>query len=149
MRALHSLRSAMTFRVGLALGLYLWSLFPFPWSVRQWHALKCREHLGMFYVLFAIPCFSLEQIYYCSRTHSQLAQFVHEVQKSPFGKDTRLVSLGSRQVDRDRASCPRCPSAPVPVPSSFRHRRMMGVRQTGRGSAPSLALLALGRKQGC
>ncbi|XP_060046290.1 ATP-dependent DNA helicase DDX11 isoform X2 [Erinaceus europaeus] len=37
------------------------------------------------------------KIYYCSRTHSQLAQFVHEVQKSPFGKDTRLVVLGSRQ----------------------------------------------------
>ncbi|XP_015998183.2 ATP-dependent DNA helicase DDX11 isoform X2 [Rousettus aegyptiacus] len=37
------------------------------------------------------------KIYYCSRTHSQLTQFVHEVQKSPFGKDTRLVSLGSRQ----------------------------------------------------
>ncbi|XP_045320242.1 ATP-dependent DNA helicase DDX11 isoform X2 [Leopardus geoffroyi] len=37
------------------------------------------------------------KIYYCSRTHSQLAQFVHEVQRSPFGKDTRLVSLGSRQ----------------------------------------------------
>ena len=42
------------------------------------------------------------QIYYCSRTHSQLAQFVHEVQKSPFGKDTRLVSLGSRQVSAGR-----------------------------------------------
>ncbi|XP_039092312.1 ATP-dependent DNA helicase DDX11 isoform X2 [Hyaena hyaena] len=37
------------------------------------------------------------KIYYCSRTHSQLAQFVHEVQRSPFGKDIRLVSLGSRQ----------------------------------------------------
>ncbi|XP_064417126.1 ATP-dependent DNA helicase DDX11 isoform X2 [Latimeria chalumnae] len=37
------------------------------------------------------------KIYYCSRTHSQLAQFVHEVQKSPFGTSTRLVSLGSRQ----------------------------------------------------
>ncbi|NXS55263.1 DDX11 helicase, partial [Brachypteracias leptosomus] len=37
------------------------------------------------------------KIYYCSRTHSQLSQFVHEVKKSPFGKDTRLVSLGSRQ----------------------------------------------------
>nr|XP_033807933.1 ATP-dependent DNA helicase DDX11 isoform X2 [Geotrypetes seraphini] len=37
------------------------------------------------------------KIYYCSRTHSQLAQFVHEVQKSPFVKDIRLVSLGSRQ----------------------------------------------------
>ncbi|XP_066040310.1 ATP-dependent DNA helicase DDX11 isoform X3 [Chamaea fasciata] len=37
------------------------------------------------------------KIYYCSRTHSQLSQFVREVQKSPFGKDTRLVALGSRQ----------------------------------------------------
>ncbi|KAM4747335.1 ATP-dependent DNA helicase DDX11 [Rhinophrynus dorsalis] len=37
------------------------------------------------------------KIYYCSRTHSQLSQFVHEVQKSPFSKETRLVSLGSRQ----------------------------------------------------
>ncbi|XP_064011711.1 ATP-dependent DNA helicase DDX11 isoform X2 [Pogoniulus pusillus] len=37
------------------------------------------------------------KIYYCSRTHSQLSQFVHEVQKSPFGKGTRLVSLASRQ----------------------------------------------------
>ncbi|XP_061494663.1 ATP-dependent DNA helicase DDX11 isoform X2 [Rhineura floridana] len=39
----------------------------------------------------------ITKIYYCSRTHSQLAQFVHEVQKSPFGKETRMVSLGSRQ----------------------------------------------------
>ncbi|XP_028306549.1 ATP-dependent DNA helicase DDX11 isoform X2 [Gouania willdenowi] len=37
------------------------------------------------------------KIYYCSRTHSQLAQFVHEVQKSPFSKDVSLVTLGSRQ----------------------------------------------------
>ncbi|KAM5169870.1 ATP-dependent DNA helicase DDX11 isoform 2-T3 [Mantella aurantiaca] len=37
------------------------------------------------------------KIYYCSRTHSQLSQFVHELQKSPFGSETRLVSLGSRQ----------------------------------------------------
>uniref|UniRef100_A0A8C7GCA8 ATP-dependent DNA helicase DDX11 n=1 Tax=Oncorhynchus kisutch TaxID=8019 RepID=A0A8C7GCA8_ONCKI len=37
------------------------------------------------------------KIYYCSRTHSQLAQFVHEVQKSPFSQDISLVPLGSRQ----------------------------------------------------
>uniref|UniRef100_A0AAR2LXY8 Helicase ATP-binding domain-containing protein n=1 Tax=Pygocentrus nattereri TaxID=42514 RepID=A0AAR2LXY8_PYGNA len=36
-------------------------------------------------------------IYYCSRTHSQLAQFVHEVQKSPYGSTVSLVNLGSRQ----------------------------------------------------
>ncbi|CAL8319641.1 unnamed protein product [Gadus morhua 'NCC'] len=37
------------------------------------------------------------KIYYCSRTHSQLAQFVHEVQKSAFCQDVRVVTLGSRQ----------------------------------------------------
>ncbi|XP_053321462.1 ATP-dependent DNA helicase DDX11 [Spea bombifrons] len=37
------------------------------------------------------------KVYYCSRTHSQLSQFVHEVQKSPFCKQIKLVSLGSRQ----------------------------------------------------
>nr|XP_015208707.1 PREDICTED: probable ATP-dependent RNA helicase DDX11 [Lepisosteus oculatus] len=37
------------------------------------------------------------KIYYCSRTHSQLAQFVQEVQKSAFASDIRLVSLASRQ----------------------------------------------------
>ncbi|XP_066541762.1 ATP-dependent DNA helicase DDX11 isoform X2 [Hoplias malabaricus] len=39
----------------------------------------------------------ITKIYYCSRTHSQLAQFVHEVQKSPFGSTVSLVNLGSRQ----------------------------------------------------
>ncbi|XP_037538797.1 ATP-dependent DNA helicase DDX11 [Nematolebias whitei] len=37
------------------------------------------------------------KIYYCSRTHSQLAQFVHEVQKSPFSQNISVVALGSRQ----------------------------------------------------
>jgi chromosome transmission fidelity protein 1 len=37
------------------------------------------------------------QIYFCSRTHSQLAQVVGEVQQSPFGSKVRLVSLASRQ----------------------------------------------------
>ncbi|KAJ8313917.1 hypothetical protein KUTeg_008478 [Tegillarca granosa] len=39
----------------------------------------------------------ITKIYYCSRTHSQLSQFVREVIKSPYGDDTRVVSLGSRQ----------------------------------------------------
>ncbi|KAI4902620.1 hypothetical protein NFI96_032937 [Prochilodus magdalenae] len=39
----------------------------------------------------------ITKIYYCSRTHSQLAQFVHEVQKSPYGSTVSLVTLGSRQ----------------------------------------------------
>lgn len=35
------------------------------------------------------------KIYYCSRTHSQLAQFVREIIKSPYGSNTRVLSLGS------------------------------------------------------
>nr|CAD7598697.1 unnamed protein product [Timema genevievae] len=37
------------------------------------------------------------KIFFCSRTHSQLSQFVGEVQRSPYGSDIRLVSLASRQ----------------------------------------------------
>ncbi|XP_071504230.1 ATP-dependent DNA helicase DDX11-like [Diadema antillarum] len=37
------------------------------------------------------------KIFYCSRTHSQLSQFVHEVQKSAFRDNVKVVSLGSRQ----------------------------------------------------
>ena len=44
---------------------------------------------------FAIDLFL--QIFYCSRTHSQLSQFVHEVQKSPYRDDVKVVTLGSRQ----------------------------------------------------
>ncbi|KAK3785527.1 hypothetical protein RRG08_048661 [Elysia crispata] len=39
----------------------------------------------------------ITKIYYCSRTHSQLSQFVREIMKSPFYEDVRVVSLGSRQ----------------------------------------------------
>lgn len=41
---------------------------------------------------------SVLQIYFCSRTHSQLSQLVHEIQKSPY-KDLNIsvVSLSSRQ----------------------------------------------------
>jgi len=38
------------------------------------------------------------KIIFCSRTHSQLTQFVREVKKSPFGNDVSLVSLASRNV---------------------------------------------------
>ena len=43
------------------------------------------------------PCLAV-QIFYCSRTHSQLAQFVKEVKKTTFAEDIRLVTIGSRQV---------------------------------------------------
>jgi len=38
------------------------------------------------------------RIFFCSRTHSQLSQFVREVKKSPFGNSISLVSLASRSV---------------------------------------------------
>ncbi|KAK7604095.1 hypothetical protein V9T40_004368 [Parthenolecanium corni] len=37
------------------------------------------------------------KIYFCSRTHSQLSQFIGEVQKSPYS-DTRVVPMASRQT---------------------------------------------------
>ncbi|RZB39133.1 putative ATP-dependent RNA helicase DDX11, partial [Asbolus verrucosus] len=36
------------------------------------------------------------KIFICSRTHSQLSQFVGEILKSPFARDIRVVSLASR-----------------------------------------------------
>lgn len=39
----------------------------------------------------------LPQIFYCSRTHSQIAQFVSEMQKTAYGHDLRCVTLGSRK----------------------------------------------------
>lgn len=56
--------------------------------------IKILLHYTMLTGLLLIVVF---QIFYCSRTHSQLAQFVREVQKSPFSDSTRVVSLGSRQ----------------------------------------------------
>jgi chromosome transmission fidelity protein 1 len=38
------------------------------------------------------------QIYFSSRTHSQLSQVVNEIKNTTFGADIRVVSLASRQV---------------------------------------------------
>lgn len=37
------------------------------------------------------------KIIYCSRTHSQISQFVREIRKTAFGDHVRVVSLGSRK----------------------------------------------------
>ncbi|XP_055695410.1 ATP-dependent DNA helicase DDX11 [Lutzomyia longipalpis] len=37
------------------------------------------------------------KIFFCSRTHSQLAQVLEEIRKTKFAKNTRIVSLASRQ----------------------------------------------------
>ncbi|XP_030245416.1 ATP-dependent DNA helicase DDX11, partial [Drosophila navojoa] len=37
------------------------------------------------------------QIFFCSRTHSQLSQIVAELRKTPHGQSVRCIALGSRQ----------------------------------------------------
>lgn len=37
------------------------------------------------------------KIYFCSRTHSQLSQFVKELRKTSFAKEIRVICLGSRK----------------------------------------------------
>lgn len=43
------------------------------------------------------PLFKNIKIFFCSRTHSQLTQFVHELKRSPYSQDVSVVPLSSRQ----------------------------------------------------
>ncbi|CAI5725771.1 unnamed protein product [Peronospora effusa] len=43
------------------------------------------------------PEFGIVKIIYCSRTHSQISQFVREIRKTVFADHVRVVSLGSRK----------------------------------------------------
>jgi len=42
------------------------------------------------------PLFKNIKIFFCSRTHSQLTQFVHELKRSPYSQDISVVPLSSR-----------------------------------------------------
>ncbi|XP_034176397.1 ATP-dependent DNA helicase DDX11 [Osmia lignaria lignaria] len=41
--------------------------------------------------------FENTKIFFCSRTHSQLSQFIREIKKSPYSKNVSVVPLASRQ----------------------------------------------------
>ena len=43
------------------------------------------------------PEFGIVKVIYCSRTHSQISQFVREIRKTVFADHIRVVSLGSRK----------------------------------------------------
>ncbi|CAL1679080.1 unnamed protein product [Lasius platythorax] len=43
------------------------------------------------------PLFKNTKIFFCSRTHSQLTQFVHELKRSPYSQDISVVPISSRQ----------------------------------------------------
>ncbi|OWZ21656.1 LOW QUALITY PROTEIN: ATP-dependent RNA helicase [Phytophthora megakarya] len=43
------------------------------------------------------PELGVVKIIYCSRTHSQISQFVREIRKTAFAEHVRVVSLGSRK----------------------------------------------------
>lgn len=42
------------------------------------------------------PLFKNTKIFFCSRTHSQLTQFIHELKRSPYSQDVSVVPLSSR-----------------------------------------------------
>ena len=46
---------------------------------------------------FNIDALELPQIIYCSRTHSQIAQFMNEIKKTEF-RDLRCIVVGSRKI---------------------------------------------------
>jgi chromosome transmission fidelity protein 1 len=43
-----------------------------------------------------VRVFEINKIIFCSRTHTQISQFIQELKKTKFFKNIKLVSLGSR-----------------------------------------------------
>jgi chromosome transmission fidelity protein 1 len=54
-----------------------------------------------------VDLLGLPQIFYASRTHSQLAQFVAEIRKTPYA-GLRCVTLGSRKNLCVNSAVTRC-----------------------------------------
>ncbi|KAI9318461.1 helicase C-terminal domain-containing protein [Dichotomocladium elegans] len=97
--------------------------------------------------------FGQRKIFYASRTHSQLSQFVQEVLKTKYAKDILLISLGSRKnmcihkdvrklksvqqineacLDMQKSDKSRCPHLPPrtdkPIWDDFRDHALAQVR---------------------
>ncbi|OWA51733.1 putative ATP-dependent RNA helicase DDX11-like protein 8 [Hypsibius exemplaris] len=77
----------------------------------------------------------VRKIYYCTRTHSQITQFIKELKRSSFGSSTRVSALASRQN--------LCVFEPV---RQLRSQRLMNDRcvelQKGKSNAKPTAPLA-------
>lgn len=68
----------------------------------EYECIKVRlsrtHNILIFSCKFMTPIDSNFQIYFCSRTHSQLSQFIGEVKKTPYKDNIRVVPLASRQT---------------------------------------------------
>ncbi|MEL7309698.1 MAG: hypothetical protein AAGK05_18850, partial [Pseudomonadota bacterium] len=67
---------------------------------RDFHKIFKFLFFSIFYFIFTFfQNFAqhVTKVFFCSRTHSQLAQFLREFRRSPYGAEVSALCLGSRQ----------------------------------------------------
>ncbi|KAK9306706.1 hypothetical protein QLX08_002626 [Tetragonisca angustula] len=66
-------------------------------SIEERLLLEDLEHLGSSEDEDKEEIYENVKIFFCSRTHSQLSQFIGELRKSPYSKNVSVITLSSRQ----------------------------------------------------